>query len=88
MFDIEKMCKITLMHTMHIVPVRVFTLKEITMKTEQIAQAIANFAINLQGSTTMEERRDSVEWLAEEIGSTAANKIADIFGLTDEWYKA
>ena len=58
------------------------------MKTEQIAQAIANFAINLQGSTTMEERRDSVEWLAEEIGSTAANNIAEIFGLTDEWYKA
>jgi hypothetical protein len=58
------------------------------MTTNQIAQAIAEFATNLENSITMEDRRDSVQWLAEKIGSHAANQIRNIFGLVGDYYKA
>jgi hypothetical protein len=58
------------------------------MTTTQIAQAIAEFATNLENSITMEDRRDSVQWLAEKIGSHAANQIRNIFGLVGDYYKA
>jgi hypothetical protein len=58
------------------------------MTTNQIAQAIAEFATNLENSVTMEDRRDSVQWLAEKIGSHAANQIRNIFGLVGDYYKA
>jgi hypothetical protein len=65
-----------------------YTKGNIIMTTEQIAQAIADFATNLKNSTDMTDRRDAVEWLAEKIGPDSANNIADIFGLKDQWYKA
>lgn len=56
------------------------------MTTQQIAAAIASFATNLDNSVTMEDRKQSVQWLADKIGSDAANKIADIFGLKGTYY--
>jgi hypothetical protein len=58
------------------------------MTTKQIAEAIATFATNLENSLCMEDRKNSVQWLAEKIGSTAANNIADLFGLKGDYYKA
>jgi hypothetical protein len=57
------------------------------MTTAQIAAAIAAFATNLENCLTMEDRRQSVQWLADKIGSQSANQIADIFGLTSPYYK-
>jgi len=62
--------------------------KENDMTTEQIAAAIAAFAVNLQNSIQMEDRRDSVQYLADKIGSQSANQIAAIFGLRGDYYKA
>ena len=42
------------------------------MTTMQIAAAIQRFAVNLDLSITMEERRDAVAYLAEDIGSESA----------------
>lgn len=58
------------------------------MTTEQIAAAIASFATNLKNSSTMEDRRDAVRWLADKLGSTFANQIAVGFGLTSSYYHA
>lgn len=58
------------------------------MTTAQITQAIVEFATNLENSITMEDRRNSVQWLAEKIGSHAANQIRNIYGLTGDYYKA
>ena len=58
------------------------------MTAGQIADAIAAFSRNLDASICMEDRRSSVQLLADKLGSTAANQIADIFGLKDSYYKA
>jgi hypothetical protein len=58
------------------------------MTTKQIAEALAAFATNLENSIDMTDRKNSVKWLAEKIGSTAANNIADLFGLKSDYYKA
>ena len=58
------------------------------MTTTQIAKALAEFATNLENSICMEDRRDSVQYLAEKIGSHAANNVADLFGLKGDYYKA
>ena len=42
------------------------------MTTKQIAEALAAFATNLENSIDMTDRKNSVKWLAEKIGSTAA----------------
>jgi len=57
------------------------------MTTAQIAQALADFAVNLENSISMEERKQSVQWLAEKIGSHAANQIRNIYGLVGDYYK-
>jgi hypothetical protein len=62
--------------------------KENIMTTKQIAEALAGFATNLENSITMEDRRNSVQWLAEKIGSHAANQIRNIYGLAGDYYKA
>ena len=58
------------------------------MTTAQIAQAIAAFATNLENSICMEDRKFAVQLLADKIGSTGANNIADLFGLKGQYYKA
>jgi hypothetical protein len=58
------------------------------MTNQQIAAAIQQFATDLDNSLDMSDRRESVIYLSNKIGSTAANKIADIFGLTSDYYKA
>lgn len=58
------------------------------MTTKQIAEALAAFSTNLENSLCMEDRKNSVQWLADKIGSTAANNIADLFGLKGDYYKA
>lgn len=51
------------------------------MTTEQIAAAIAAFAANLANAADMRDRRAAVGYLADKLGSEAANQIAAIFGL-------
>jgi hypothetical protein len=58
------------------------------MTTAQIAQALAEFATNLENSADMTDRRNAVQWLADKIGSHAANQIRNIFGLVGDYYKA
>ena len=58
------------------------------MTNQQFAAAIQQFATDLDNSISMEDRRDSVSYLADKIGSICANKIAEVFGLKDEYYKA
>lgn len=58
------------------------------MTNQQIAAAIQQFANDLDNCISMEDRREAVVYLSNKIGSTAANKIADIFGLTGDYYKA
>ena len=58
------------------------------MTTQQITEAIAAFARDLDNSISMEDRRDAVQYLADKIGSVAANQIADIYGLRGDYYKA
>lgn len=58
------------------------------MSTQQFLQAIQQFATDLDNSITMEDRRDSVQYLANKIGSIAANQIAEVFGLKGDYYKA
>lgn len=57
------------------------------MTNQQIAAAVQQFAADLDNSITMEDRREAVVYLSNKIGSTAANKIADAFGLTGSYYK-
>lgn len=58
------------------------------MTNQQFAAAIQQFATDLDNSITMEDRRDAVSYLADKIGSTCANKIAEVFGLTSSYYHA
>lgn len=58
------------------------------MTAKQITEAIAAFATNLNNCISMEDRRDSVQYLADKIGVAAANQIAEIYGLKDSYYKA
>ena len=58
------------------------------MTNQDFAKVIAQFATNLDNSISMEDKRDSVQYLADVIGSESANKIADVFGLTQTYYKA
>lgn len=62
--------------------------QENNMTNQQIAAAVQQFATDLDNSITMEDRREAVVYLANKLGSTAANKIADIFGLTSSYYQA
>lgn len=62
--------------------------KEIDMTTQQITDAIAAFARDLDNSVDMRDRRDAVQYLANKLGSTAANQIAEIYGLHGAYYKA
>lgn len=57
------------------------------MSSQQIAKAIAEFANDLDQSKTMHNRKEIVIYLSNKIGSVNANKIADIFGLTLDYYK-
>jgi hypothetical protein len=58
------------------------------MTTAQIAQALAEFATNLENSADMTDSRNAVQWLAEKIGSHAANQVGKIYGLVGDYYKA
>jgi hypothetical protein len=59
------------------------------MDIYQISNAVAEFRINLENSITMEERKQSVQWLADKIGVDAANTIAaEEFGLKSDYYRA
>ena len=58
------------------------------MTTQQIAAAIAAFAVDLDNCACAGTRRDAVQFLANKIGSEAANQIAFIFGLRGDFYKA
>jgi hypothetical protein len=58
------------------------------MTTAQIAQALAEFATNLENSADMTDSRNAVQWLAEKIGSHAANQVGNIYGLVGDYYKA
>ena len=58
------------------------------MTTKQTAEAIAQFARNLDNACDMGDRKNAVQWLAEKIGSKGANEIAEIFGLSSSYYKA
>lgn len=58
------------------------------MTSKQIADAIAKFAVDLESSMQMEDRRDAVQYLADKIGSEHANKIAAVFGLVGNYYQA
>jgi hypothetical protein len=57
------------------------------MTNQQFASAVQQFATDLDNSIMMEDRRESVVYLSNKIGSVNANKLADIFGLTEEYYK-
>ena len=57
------------------------------MHNHQI-DAIVQFSADLDNSITMEDRRDAVRYLANNIGADKANKIAEVFGLTSDYYKA
>lgn len=56
------------------------------MTSQQIAQAVSQFATDLDNSICMEDRREAVIYLSNKIGSVAANKIAAIFGLIGAYY--
>ena len=58
------------------------------MTNQNFAEAVKQFADNLDNSISMEDRRDAVGYLADKIGSESANKIAEVFGLTRAYYKA
>lgn len=58
------------------------------MTSQQIAAAIQQFATDINNSLDMRDRRDAVVYLANKIGAPAANKIADVFGLGSDYYKA
>lgn len=58
------------------------------METEQIAEAIAAFATDLQNSADMGSRRDAVWWLGRKIGNEAAWKVAEVFGLFGSYYRS
>lgn len=58
------------------------------MTSQQLASAVQQFANDLDNSVTMEDRREAVAYLSDTIGSIQANKIADIFGLLSDYYKA
>ena len=57
------------------------------MTNQQFAAAIQQFATDLDNSLDMSDRRESVVYLSNKIGSTSANKIAEIFGLKGDYYK-
>lgn len=57
------------------------------MNSQQIAAAIAAFAEDLKNSYDMTDRKNSVQFLANKIGVEDANKIAEIFGLVNSYYK-
>jgi hypothetical protein len=57
------------------------------MTNQQFAAAIQQFATDLDNSLDMSDRRESVVYLSNKIGSTNANKIAEIFGLKGDYYK-
>jgi hypothetical protein len=57
------------------------------MTNQQFAAAIQQFATDLDNSLDMSDRRESVVYLSNKIGSTSANKIAEIFGLEGDYYK-
>ena len=57
------------------------------MTNQQFAAAIQQFATDLDNSLDMSDRREAVVYLSNKIGSTSANKIAEIFGLKSDYYK-
>jgi hypothetical protein len=57
------------------------------MTNQQFAAAIQQFATDLDNSLDMSDRREAVVYLSNKIGSTSANKIAEIFGLKGDYYK-
>lgn len=58
------------------------------MTNQEFAKAVKEFADDLDNSVDMEDRRNAVQFLADKLGSTAANQIAGIFGLHSTYYKA
>lgn len=61
--------------------------KNITNATQVVAEAIATFAEDLKCASCMGTRKDAVQFLANKIGKDDANKIAEVFGLTNSFYK-
>lgn len=51
-------------------------------------QATEQFIINLKNSITDTDKKESVQYLAKQIGSAVANKIAASYGLTRMYYQA
>ncbi|MNN28413.1 hypothetical protein D3C81_1419800 [compost metagenome] len=61
------------------------------MDTKQVAhtaKSIAEFAQDLNNGIYDEDRRDAVRRLANKIGVSKANQIAEVFGLMRDYYKA
>lgn len=60
------------------------------MNAQQIAMAnaIDVFTTDLSNSCTDEDRMYSVRFLARRIGIDKANQVAELFGLTRDYFKA
>jgi hypothetical protein len=60
------------------------------MTSEQIQFAIEAFERDLDSSICMEDRKASVSYLADRLkgNRTAANQIAEMYGLKDSYYSA
>lgn len=54
----------------------------------RVQMAINQFAENLKVCTDMSDRKCAVMFLANVIGADHANKVACVFGLTDQYYQA
>lgn len=56
------------------------------MTDAQTLEAIAEFAQDLENCTDMDDRKTSVQWLANKIGADSANKVAWVFGVRHPYY--
>lgn len=58
------------------------------MSNAHIGEVIAVFTRDLKNSLDMADKRQAVRWMADVIGVEKANAVADVFGLSAEYYKA
>ena len=59
------------------------------MTNQKIKIAIEAFERDLDSSVCREDRRAAVWYLADKLQSrTAANQVAEVYGLKDSYYKA
>lgn len=57
----------------------------IAISTNKRIRVIGEFSTNLQNSLCMGDRRDSILWLAKEIGRDDANAVAKLCGLDNSF---